>query len=404
MKTHEYEHDAPMDDLERSLAGMTAWDENTINRGTGPGGPPVHIWETAWEQAHPRSAATRHTGGRLTRPLPSRWFVAAGGVVVALLLVAMILPSLHSARRVGRYDESVNVQRTGESKMDHVMALTAPDAAYIGGGVIDSQVLYSRRAVPQTLAQPSESDVPPSSSADRHVIRTAQIELKAPDVAAVFLTVPSLLDRSAGEYAENSTLAGQDEQMYGRVTLRVRADRLEAVLASLRGLGEVLSESTGDDDVTDKVVDLEATLRNERRIETELLELIAARADADLEDVLKVRESLREVRERIEKLTAQRDQIGRQIALATITVSIRSTLLPKPPAEQTFVSYLSDEAGQSWRIGLLNLADTAAWVIRVAVGGLILWVPLLILAAGAFLYRRRVARKARLAMEGTPTE
>lgn len=253
----------------------------------------------------------------------------------------------------------------------------------------------------------AKMEAAPAPSADapvRHVIRTATIDLKADDVSGVFNRAAKAIDEAAGEYVENSSLAGEGEQAVGRLTLRVRPDRLEAVLATLRGMGEVVAEHSSADDVTDQVIDLDARLTNERRVETELQELLASRENASLDEILKLRESLREVRERIERLTAQRDALAGRVSLASVAVSIRSAKPPSEPAESGFGASLSREVGGGWRIGLAHLVASLAWLVRVAVGGLVWWLVLIAAGLGVLVYRRRADRALRLAITGVPGE
>ena len=130
------------------------------------------------------------------------------------------------------------------------------------------------------------------------------------------------------------------------------AGRLGEVLNALRELGEVKSVRKGGQDVTTQVVDLEARLRNERRIETELLALFDQRKDATLEEILKLRDKLGEVRRQIEQLVAQRQRLSRLVSLATILVIIRT---PDARAEQEadlgLGAYFSESIGAAWKRG-----------------------------------------------------
>jgi hypothetical protein len=152
---------------------------------------------------------------------------------------------------------------------------TGASSAGIGvaGGGTSGQV--DRTAPPFIIAPPGlPSDaIPPGA---RHVIQKATIELRTDDVRSAFLKTQHLISVASGEYVENSSLSGSGRDAYASLTLRIAVDRLSDVLNELRQLGEVTSEQLVGEDVTAQVVDLEARLRNEQRVETELLELLCS--------------------------------------------------------------------------------------------------------------------------------
>ncbi len=217
------------------------------------------------------------------------------------------------------------------------------------------------------------SDLEP---ADRQVIRKATIELLTDDVRATFLKATQLLSEARSEYLEASSLTGAGDEMQASLTLRVTADRLSEVINQLRRLGEVRSEDSRGEDVTSQVVDLDARLRNERRIETELLELLDKRDNAPLKEILELRNHINRVRQSIERLTAEQQRLGRLVSLASILVIIRAEDAPKPEPEPALGKYFSDNVGTSWTSGLRFLSDTIANLLRVLVGGVIWWVLL----------------------------
>ncbi|MCA9257474.1 MAG: DUF4349 domain-containing protein, partial [Phycisphaerales bacterium] len=145
----------------------------------------------------------------------------------------------------------------------------------------------------------SQSPARNDAATARQVIRRATIELKTSDVRGAFLKVHQLLELGHGEYIENSGIHGADDRMTANLTLRVAASRLSDVLNQLRELGEVVNENMSGEDVTMRVVDIEARLRNERQVEAEILQLLETRKDAPLDEILKLRQSLAEIRTRI---------------------------------------------------------------------------------------------------------
>jgi hypothetical protein len=237
-----------------------------------------------------------------------------------------------------------------------------------------------------------------ASLTDRQVVRKATVELKTPDVRAVFLKAAQLTSEAGGEFVESSSLSGTDREAQASLTLRVAADRLDKVLNELSALGTVASEQSTGEDVTVRVVDLEARLANERRFEAELLELLDARLDSPLRDVLEMRRQIGAVRQSIEFLEAQRQKIARLVELATVLVIIRHEDPPPQPTREGASPgrYFLTRIEGAWRAGVRFLADTLGWCLRAAVGGLVWWVGLMAVAILARSWWRS-ARAQRLA-------
>ncbi|MCH8824372.1 MAG: DUF4349 domain-containing protein [Planctomycetes bacterium] len=233
------------------------------------------------------------------------------------------------------------------------------------------------------------NELPPIN---RQVIRKATIELRTDDVRATFLKAAQLISEANSEYTEASSLTGSGDKARANITLRVAVDRLSIVLNQLRKLGKVHSEDMRGEDVTSRVVDLDARLRNEKRIETELLELLEKRDDAPLKEIMDLRSRINEVRQSIEWLTAQKQRLSRLVSLATILVIIRAEDAPEPEEkpEPSLSQYFSDSVGTSWSGGLRFLSDTVAGLLRVIIGGIIWWVVIAV-AIYSIMRSRRVA-------------
>lgn len=228
----------------------------------------------------------------------------------------------------------------------------------------------------------------------RQVIQKATIEIQTPDVRAAFARANHLVSAAGGEFVENTSLTGDGKTAQANITLRVGVARLGEVMNRLRELGQVKSENTTGEDVTSQAVDLEARIRNEQRVEKELLELLDKRADAPLKDVLELRNSLSSVRQSIEQYIAQRDKLGRLVSLASILVVIRAEpVTDKPEAAPSIAGYFTHTIADAWRGGLRTASDSVSWVLSVLVGGALWWTVLGMGVYAIFRYRRRLAAR-----------
>jgi hypothetical protein len=239
---------------------------------------------------------------------------------------------------------------------------------------------------PATSQTESETPLP----GERHVIRKATVELLTEDVRAAFLKAALLISEAKGEYVQDSGITGSGEKMQANLTLRVTAERLPEVLNELRQLGEVRSEKTTGEDVTTQVVDLEARLRNEQRVEAELLQLLEKREDSPLKEILELRRTIADVRQTIEQLTAQRERLSRLVSLATVLVIVRPAGAPLPE-EPGLGAHFLDAMGSAWQNGTMFLVNTFAGLVGIIIGGLIWWILLIVVIVLVRNYLRRRA-------------
>jgi hypothetical protein len=114
------------------------------------------------------------------------------------------------------------------------------------------------------------------------------------------------------------------------------------------------------------------------------------RKDAQLKDILELRDKLSSIRASIEQLQGRRDTLGRQISLASILIILRPDNAPKPePKPSSLFDGFSTEMSRAWTSGIAALTETLAFLIRIAVGGLIWW---LLLFAAIAIARRAIRR------------
>lgn len=374
------------DQLEDQLAQMTRWE-----------GEPTKLWREALDANEAQPAASFWSPRFLhwrVRPVAAVIAIVGGLLIVATFTV----PEFGKARDIARSSPnasnlrelaSVEGQRTASNAPPGPPDATVTALGYasliegggggfgMGGGGLPGR---RSRVVEDSLDLIAGvgAQVDNLAPLDRQVIRKATIELLTNDVRATFLKATQLLSEARSEYLEASSLTGTGDEMQASLTLRVTADRLSEVLNQLRQLGEVRSEDSRGEDVTSQVVDLDARLRNERRIETELLELLDKRDNAPLKEILELRNHINRVRQSIERLAAEQHRLGRLVSLATILVIIRAEDAPEPEPKPALGKYFSDSVGTSWTSGLRFLSDTIANLLRVLVGGVIWWVLLTI--------------------------
>jgi len=422
------EHD---EQLEQALTELTTWH-----------GPAPQLWRRALGAAKPKR---RRTAARLQWLLRQRLSAAVAASIIVIALgttIAVNLPHLGmrydsnqaARRRAPAASNLRGVEAVGKRPAEGRAIARVPElrneleslgyvgdaegtelagryaaageparGAYVAGGELQlrgfgqGMLIYPSEGWEETArfelrgarATFADEDGDGGSGQPRQIVRKATVELLTDDVRAVFLKAAMVLSEADGEYVQESSITGSGKTAQANLILRVAADRLSEVLNALRELGEVRSEQVTGQDVTAQVVDLEARLRNEQRVEAELLELLEKRNDAPLKEILELRNTLSNVRGEIERLTAQRQQLGRLVSLATVLVIIRTDESQQRPADFSIGTYFGDGVARAWQKGLVFLADTFGVLLSVLVGGLIWWILLVLVFTAIWRYRRR---------------
>lgn len=375
------------DDLDRALTELTTWR-----------GEDKQLWQAAAE-AKPVAGSVSfrpRTWARFRNLAAAACLVLVGGA----LLIGILTPSLGRARHSARVESHADVRGLQSGAVAWSYGQPPPAAATPLAISEKRGMLFGysegKESAGQDGLRAAISSDRRDPETDRFVIRKANIDIQTPDVRAAFAKASYLISDVGGEFVENSSLTGEGRALQANLTLRVGAARLSEVLNKLRELGVVKSESTSGEDVTTQVVDVEARIRNEQRVEKELLELLESRKDAPLKDVLDLRNSLSSVRESIERLIGQRDRLGRMVSLASILVVIRSELkdeMPDPADSQGIGAYFRRNMSDAWRSSLRYLVDCVSNIVGLLIGGMIWWAAAVAMAIAALRWRRRLSAR-----------
>jgi hypothetical protein len=269
---------------------------------------------------------------------------------------------------------------SSEPAAQRIDAAAAPAAAPAGGAT----ALEQGNAAGAPAAPVAQSNQP---SFQRLVIKTADLQLQVASARDAETSLRALVSKLGG-YVVKVETNGTDEQMASRVTFRVPAERFDEALSGVQGLAQkVLSRTVAGDDVTEEFVDLDARLKNLEATRDRLLTFLQ-KAD-QVEDALKVNESLSQIQGEIEQAKGRKQYLQQSAALSTITAS----LSPEP-----IVPLIAEDSWQPLRVarealsGLIAFGQSLASVVIVALVWAPVWLPLLL--AGWWLRRRLTKPRA----------
>ncbi|MEM9790113.1 MAG: DUF4349 domain-containing protein [Planctomycetota bacterium] len=278
-------------------------------------------------------------------------------VAVVLLIIGILMPSLGAARRTARHTS------------DQAMLFTEAPMGYAARDLRGVDALPAA-AVAAAGGHPQ----------DRMIARSAVIWGDADDVQAAAARIADEAAAIGGMIQSAEIRPAEGDAGTARLVLHVPADRLDASLDRVKGmLGTVRGLTVNAEDVTNQAVDLDARLKNLAAAEVELREILtAARQGSDgIKDVLAAQREINQIREQVERLTAQRDQLTRRVVYATLTITLNTT--PRPDVQV---------AGPVWGVvdtlgfAVSLLGATARWFANVVVFAAVFGLPVALALAG----------------------
>ena len=239
---------------------------------------------------------------------------------------------------------------------------------------------------------PAEGQPPPLTDGEqRLIVRVGQLELQVTDVPAAYRQARQLALRLGGYVGDSQFATDSADRPTATVVLRIPADRYDEALDALRPLAtKVVIERSQESDVTSQVVDLNARIVNLRATEAALQKLMDRAAKVS--EILEVQRELTSTREQIEQLTAQKQSLEKQAALATLTVTFQTA--SQPVAEVT----KSWDPGADVERAVAQLVDIAQGVGRALIWLAIVVLPVAVAAGLLFGMAWLIARRLGIAI------
>jgi hypothetical protein len=200
----------------------------------------------------------------------------------------------------------------------------------------------------------------------RMIVRTGDVQLIVTDAGQARDSIAAAVSGMDG-YVADSSVWREGEQLRARLTVRVPAERLDALLANMKQLAvRVQQEDIKSQDVTEEYTDLNAQLTNLEATEKELRELLAEvrQKTQKAEDVLAVYRELTQIRGEIERVKGRMQYLSTVTALATLNVDLIPDELAKPVVEPGWrPAETLRSAGRTLVNSLQGLANALIWVV-----------------------------------------
>ena len=223
-----------------------------------------------------------------------------------------------------------------------------------------------------------------TSAEERMIVRHGDMSLIVKDVIDARDEIARLADRMEG-YVVSSWIAGEDEGMRGSISIRVPDDKFEPALVELRNLAvRVESESTSSRDVTEEYIDLEARLKNAEATESQYLALLDKAEE--VEDILRIYDSLSRVRREIEQIKGRMQYLERTSSMSLIVVQLRPAVSGEPLVSPEW------SALETLKSAIRGIVGFGQWLVTVAIWILLL-LPIWGTIVGIIYWRARRRKK-----------
>ncbi|HEY0169956.1 MAG TPA: DUF4349 domain-containing protein [Pyrinomonadaceae bacterium] len=279
--------------------------------------------------------------------------------------------------------------------------VSAPNAApqeQAAGAAAGGDVAIKTVSLQQTEDSTPQQQSGQPAAVERKIIRNATLTLEADDPSKAVQRVASVAESRGGfvvtsESRQQGGSRGSKGYEVFTVEMRVPAAQFDAALAEIRAAaGGVTSERITGKDVTEEYIDLEARLRTQRALETQLMEIM--KGAEEVADAIAVQRELTNVRTEIERLEGRRRFLENQASLSTISVTVQPT--------KTLVSTSGffNSLGRAFGEGV----DIAATVTLFLISFLLAILPVVVFFGLVYLLVRYAVRRARRARPAPPPQ
>lgn len=169
----------------------------------------------------------------------------------------------------------------------------------------------------------------------------ATVTVEVPDVRKAVIALPRLVAAQGGAIFDSTVEVGQPETATATVTVKVRPQDLEDLIAGLGGLGELTGRTQQTEDVTDQIADTESRIATAQASVDRVRALLAGATNLD--DVVKIENELTVRETTLEQLLASQRTVTARVQLATLTI----VLTPAPEPVVVAVRHMGADADGS---------------------------------------------------------
>lgn len=231
---------------------------------------------------------------------------------------------------------SESVESSGDAAVDEIATL--PHQSGEVSFVVD---------VPQTLPQ---------------LVKRAELAVEVESVDNAIRQATAIARTTGGDLLnlQNQSPPNETIQHTAFLELRVPQTQLESVMQQLSELGTVERQSISAEDVSAQLVDYESRLRNLRKSEEMVLEIMER--SGDIGEVLQVAQELRTIRGSIEQIDGQLNSLKNRVNYSTIQLNLIGEVAAAP-SQTTIMTQLSG----SWTGATRSVAELTVDLLQLGI-------------------------------------
>ncbi|AET68346.1 hypothetical protein Desor_2808 [Desulfosporosinus orientis DSM 765] len=282
---------------------------------------------------------------------------------------------------------------TGAGTEFNVKSKSFSNSAEVNGGAehqpqtqfgMDSTSIMENKAV--LPVPPDQGNVPPADEEmPRKVTHNLDLTL---EVANINESVDKISQeiQSLGGYVVTSQQSDSDNYSSAYLTVKIPADKLNGLQDSVSSWGKVLDQRLQANDITNEYYDSQARLQVLEAEEKRYLEILEQAKTVD--DVLRVEDSLSNVRQQIEQLKGQLKLWDHQVNYSTVTFQIVTHQTPNLNVKDPWQPVSWSETWQAAKDAVLKTLSSTWNGLNYLVVGLGYAIPYLLIGGIAWgIYR-----------------
>lgn len=206
-----------------------------------------------------------------------------------------------------------------------------------------------------------------AATVTRKIIQNAEVDIAVTDVQAA-LNQAIQMAEAAGGLVSNSSIFRNNDRVSGSVTFRIPAGKFASFLTQLPKLGEVRSQHSNIQEVTEEFIDLEARVKNLEGQEQALRGLLAG--SKNVADALSVERELARVRTEIDSLKGRLRFLTDQVDLSTIRLSLTEETVLEQRISASGLSGIGKRSAQAFARAVNAVFDLVGDLVVFVIGAL----------------------------------
>lgn len=206
-------------------------------------------------------------------------------------------------------------------------------------------------------ASPQEDKVQPDQPL---TIMTADITIEVESFDKTYDEIMKIAQKFDGFIADSSVYVDEEGKKEGTIVLRVPQKSFYNVLSLVEKLGYCRFKSIKGEDVTEEYIDLETRVRNLKKEEKQLLNIMEKAFK--VKEILEVSKELSRVRGEIERITGRIKYLENRVNLSTITITLKEKIISKMPTRWNIVDTFKNAVNSLLKVVMAIISFTI-WIL-----------------------------------------